>query len=297
MNNMKSKMVPGTSEVKISETKIDSSKSSPEGEPGNSIIHQKKEKYKMEEEQKNEQQEKFPESSNSESDNEMVQDSDNIFVWLENANLKPRQLSDKLEEIDGRLDTISSVLDQCKVQLKKLSGVDKRVETLDSQQTELKPTEKKLLELQIIKLETEKVNLREKRDQVNTKFIQVCGTEKKSLQYKQLRDKAKSGLYHKRSGYFIKQKILQLLNEIIGIDKSALTQAKTYADDKSSNAEKIFNEYMRELLEKYDEYLLILCSHHKRDEYFKIIRYTLTLWKPKNGNIDELGDISETKVK
>jgi len=147
-----------------------------------------------------------------------------------------------------------------------------------------------LSELNKIKLQTELTNLREKRYLVWQKFVRVCGSWKKALQYDSLRAKAKSSYYHSKSSYFVKQRILQILNTIIQSDqRPALVELKQQADHTSGDGLKQFNKGMRDLLDVFDDELVIRCSHYNRELYYKIIRLTLLQWDPESDTeIEEL---------
>lgn len=221
-----------------------------------------------------------------------------IFSWLEEANHSPRQLKKLLDNLDTRIELIEEVLSDQSEKTKRIPGVDKRIETLELFDDQVEIGDRYLSGLSKIKLQTELTNLREKRYQVWQKFVKVCGSEKKALQYQNLRAKAKSEYYHKKSNHFVKQRILKILNTIIQSDKkTALVDSKHLADNSSGEGVKKFNEGMRDLLDVFDEDLVILCSHKYREKYYTIIRLTLLQWNPESeSEIEELVDADDSVV-
>jgi hypothetical protein len=211
----------------------------------------------------------------------IADDTAQIFVWLDEVNQNPKQLKDFLDTLDTRVELIDSILSEQSEKSKRIPGIDRRIETLDLFDAQLEIGEKYLSELNKIKLTTERTNLKEKRFLVWQKFVKVCGSEKKALQYEGLRAKAKSKLYHSKSSYFIKQRILKILNTIIEKDKTALVEVKNLADSTSEEGIKSFNEVLKDLLEVHDDDLVILCSHHKREYYYQILRFTILKWNPE----------------
>ncbi len=225
----------------------------------------------------------------------LADDTAKIFVWLENANQTPRQLKTLLDTLDTKIELIEDILSKQSKQAQRVPGIDRRIETLDLSREQVETGDRYLSELNKIKLQTELTNLNEKRFQVWQKFVKTCGSEKKALKYQNLRAKAKSSYYHSRSSYFVKQRILKILNTILKEDKSGLEQVKNLADDSSDNGIKMFNESMRDLLDEYDEDLVILCSHFLREFYFNIMRLTLVKWNPETElEITELADPNES---
>lgn len=235
-------------------------------------------------------------TQNSEEDPDVLKDdTGKIFAWLEIVNQTPRQLKVILDTLDTRIELIEEILKQQNKQVQRIPGVDKRIETLDLVDEQLETSDRYLTELGKIKLQTELTNLREKRYQVWQKFVKACGSEKKALKYQNLRAKAKSSYYHSKSSYFVKQRMLKILNTILKDDKSGLEDVKNLADDSSDESIKMFNERMRDLLDVYDEDLVILCSHFLREFYFNIMRLTLVQWNPETDlEITELADPNES---
>lgn len=259
----------------------------------NNSITNRKEKKKVEEKNNKEDGVVAPDETKQESGIQIILDSENIFEWLESSYREPKAIKTKIDEINTKIEAFQAVAKQCKNQIKKMPAIDKRINSLDLEQNTLDSEERSLLELRILEIGTEIVNLKEKREILRARFKRVCKSEKASLNSKFLRAKASSKLYHTKSSYFIKQKMLQILNEIIEKDKTALIEAKKNAESVEDSAEMEFNDIMRKLLEEYDEDLVILCSHHKRDEYFKTLKSTLLQWNPDNGKIEVLGDPGE----
>jgi hypothetical protein len=225
----------------------------------------------------------------------LVDDTAQIFVWLENANQTPRQLKALLDTVDTKIELIEDILSKQSKQAQRVPGIDKRIETLELYGEQVETSDRYLSELNKIKLQTELTNLNEKRFQVWQKFVKACGSEKKALKYQNLRAKAKSSFYHSKSSYFVKQRILKILNTILKDDKSGLEEVKNLADNSSDASIKLFNEKMRDLLDVYDEDLVILCSHFLREFYFNIMRLTLVKWNPEADlEITELADPNES---
>ena len=210
----------------------------------------------------------------------LTDDTAQIFVWLENANQTPRQLKALLDTVDTKIELIEDILSKQSKQAQRVPGIDRRIETLDLYGEQIDTSDRYLSELNKIKLQTELTNLNEKRFQVWQKFVKACGSEKKALKYQNLRAKAKSSFYHSKSSYFVKQRILKILNAILKDDKSGLEEVKNLADNSSDTGIKLFNERMRDLLEVYDEDLVILCSHFLGEYYFNVMRLTLVKWNP-----------------
>ncbi len=226
----------------------------------------------------------------------LADDTSKIFVWMDEVNRTPRQLKDSLDTLDTRIELIDGIISEQSEKSKRISGIDKRIETLDLFDLQLETGEKHLSELKKIKLTTELTNLKEKRFLVWQKFVKVCGSEKKALKYEGLRAKAKSQLYHKTASYFIKHKILKILNTIIEKNKAALIELKTLTENTSVDGIKAFNEGLRDLLETYDDELVILCSHHKREYYFQIFRLVILNWNPESDiQITEIIEPDESK--
>jgi len=225
----------------------------------------------------------------------LTDDTAQIFVWLENANQTPRQLKALLDTVDTKIELIEDILSKQSKQAQRVPGIDKRIETLELYSEQVETSDRYLSELNKIKLQTELTNLNEKRFQVWQKFVKACGSEKKALKYQNLRAKAKSSYYHSKSSYFVKQRILKILNTILKDDKSGLEDVKNLAGDSSDDSIKLFNERMRDLLDVYDEDLVILCSHFLREFYFNIMRLTLVQWNPETDlEINELADPNES---
>ncbi len=225
----------------------------------------------------------------------LADDTTQIFVWLENVNQTPRQLKALLDTLDTKIELIEDILSKQSKLAQRVPGIDKRIETLDLSREQVETSDRYLSELNKIKLQTELTNLNEKRFQVWQKFVKTCGSEKKALKYQNLRAKAKSSYYHSKSSYFVKQRILKILNTILKEDKSSLEEVKNMANDSSDDSIKTFNERMRDLLDKYDEDLVILCSHFLREFYFNIMRLTLVKWNPETElEITELADPNES---
>jgi len=204
-----------------------------------------------------------------------------IFSWLENVNQTPRQLKGLLDTLDTRIELIEDILDKQSKQAQKIPGVDKRIETMELFDEQIETGDRYLSGINKIKLQTELTNLREKRFQVWQKFVKACGSEKKALKYQNLRAKAKSSFYHSKSSYFVKQRILKILNTVIQKEKQTLEDLRMLADASSDDGVKLFNERLRELLDIYDEDLVILCSHVKRKFYFKTMQLSLLKWNPE----------------
>ena len=215
-----------------------------------------------------------------------------IFGWLEAANHTPRQLKTVIDTLDIRIELIEKILSDQSEKTKRIPGVDRRIETLELYDSQVETGDRYLSELGKIKLQTELTNLREKRYKVWQKFVKVCGSEKKALQYQNLRAKAQSELYHNKSGYFVKQRILKILNTIAHSNqKPSLIDLKQLADHSSDEEVKKFNEGMRDLLDEFDEELVILCSHKFREKYYRTIRLTLLQWNPESDSeIEELSN-------
>ena len=225
----------------------------------------------------------------------LTDDTAQIFVWLENSNQTPRQLKALLDTVDTKIELIEDILSKQSKQAQRVPGIDKRIETLELYGEQVETSDRYLSELNKIKLQTELTNLNEKRFQVWQKFVKACGSEKKALKYQNLRAKAKSSFYHSKSSYFVKQRILKILNTILKDDKSGLEEVKNLADNSSDDSIKLFNEKMRDLLDVYDEDLVILCSHFLREFYFNIMRLTLMKWNPETDlEITELADPNES---
>ena len=165
---------------------------------------------------------------------------------------------------------------------------------MDLYDTELEVGEKYLSELNKIKLNTEIANLKEKRYQVWRKFVSVCGSEKKALQYDNLRAKAKSERYHKKTSFFIKSRMLKILNTIIKDKKQSLVDIKKLAENTSEEGVKEFNKSMRDLLDVYDEDLVILTSHKNREKYYMIMQLTINKWDLDNET--EIGELALPKL-
>lgn len=208
-------------------------------------------------------------------------DTAQIFAWLEKVNQTPRQLKGILDTLDTRIELIDEVLKQESKQVQNIPSVDKRIETLDLFDEQLETSDRYLSKLNKIKLNTELTNLREKRFQVWKKFVKACGSEAKALKYDNLRAKAKSSYYHSKSSYFVKQRILKILNSIIKKEKQSLDNLHLFADNPSDDGVKLFNEKLRDLLDIYDDDLVILCSHFNREFYFKTMRLTILKWNPQ----------------
>jgi small-conductance mechanosensitive channel len=208
----------------------------------------------------------------------LIDENANIFTWLENASQTPRHLKNLWDDLDSKIELIEDILSKQSKQAKRVPGIDKRIETMDLFDEQLAIGEKYLSDLNKIKLQTELTNLREKRFQVRQKFVKVYGSEKIALQYEGLRAKAKSKLYHSKSSYFIKQRILKILNVILKADKSGLVEVKNVAANLSDDSLKLFTEKMRDLVSSYDEDCVILCSHINRDYYFNCMQSTLLKW-------------------
>jgi len=212
-----------------------------------------------------------------------------IFEWMEEKSKTPNQLKKTLDQLDTRIDLINDILSKENAKAKRIPGVDKRIETMELYDTQLVVGEKYLSELNKIKLSTELANLKEKRYQVWKKFVGVCGSEKKALQYENLRAKAKSELYHNKTSYFIKSRILKILNTIIKQEKQSLANVKKLAENTSEEGVKEFNKALRDLLDVYDEDLVILTSHKNREKYYMIMQLTINKWDPDNeAEIEEL---------
>jgi hypothetical protein len=211
----------------------------------------------------------------------VADDTAQIFVWLENANQTPRQLKDFLDTLDTKIELIDGILSEQSEKSKRIPGIDRRIETLELFDVQLEIGEKYLSALNKIKLQTELTNLKEKRFLVWQKFVKIFGSERKVLQYERLRAKAKSKLFHSKSSYFVKQRILKIFNTILKDDKSGLEEVKNLANNSSDTGIKLFNERMRYLLDVHDEDLVILCSHHKREYYYQILRLTILKWNPE----------------
>ncbi len=225
----------------------------------------------------------------------LTDDTAQIFVMLENANKTPRQLKALLDTVDTKIELNEDILSKQSKQAQRVPGIDRRIETLDLYGEQIDTSDRYLSELNKIKLQTELTNLNEKRFLVWQKFVKVCGSEKKALKYEGLRAKAKSKLYHSKSSYFVKQRILKIFNAILKDDKSALEEVKNLANSSSDDSIKLFNEKMRDLLDVYDEDLVILCSHFLREYYFNIMRLTLVKWNPEiDLEITELADPNES---
>jgi len=220
-----------------------------------------------------------------------------IIKWLEESTPKPRQLKGALNILDTGIELREEILSKQSDQAKRIPGIDRRIETLDFFDSEVGVGDRYLSELNKIKLQTELTNLREKRYLVWQKFVKVCGSEKKALQYIGLRAKAKSSYYHSKSSYFVKQRILKILNTIIKSDqKPDLVKVKQLADHSSGNGLKQFNAGMRDLLDVFDEDLVILCSHKHREEYFNLMRLTMLKWDPDSDTeINELVIANESE--
>lgn len=226
----------------------------------------------------------------------LTDDTPKIFGWLEEVNQNPRQLKEFLDTLDTRVELIDDILSKQSEKSKRVPGIDRRIETLDLFDVQLETGERYLSELNKIKLQTELTNLKEKRFQVWQKFVKVCGSEKKALRYEGLRAKAKSQLYHRTAGYFIKQKIIKIFNSIIEKDKTALVEVRNLAENTSVDGTKGFNERLRDLLEIHDEDLVIQCSHHKREYYYQIFRLTILKWNPESDiQINEIVEPDESK--
>ena len=211
----------------------------------------------------------------------LTDDTAQIFVWLENASQTPRQLKALLDTVDTKIELIEEILSKQSKQAQRVPGIDRRIETLDLYGEQVDTRDRYLSELNKIKLQTELTNLKEKRFQVWQKFVKACGSEKKALKYQNLRAKAKSSYYHNKSGYFVKQRILKILNTIIQKDKPALEVVKKLADNSSDDGVKMFNERMRDLLEVHDDDCVVLCSHVNREQYFRSMHSTLLKWNPE----------------
>lgn len=212
----------------------------------------------------------------------LTDDTAQIFVWLENANQTPRQLKALLDTVDTKIELIEDILSKQSKQAQRVPGIDKRIETLDLYDEQIGTGDRYLLDLNKIKLQTELTNLKEKKFQVWQKFVKACGSEKKALKYQNLRAKATSKLYHSKSSYFVKQRILKIFNYIIESNKSALIEVKKLTEDTTDVGVKLFNEKMRDLLYDYDEDNVVLFLHVNRDLYFSIMRLTLLKWDSEN---------------
>jgi hypothetical protein len=212
-----------------------------------------------------------------------------IFEWMEKKRDKPNRLKKFLDQLDTRIDLINDILSKENAKAKRVPSVDKRIETMELYDTQLEVGEKYLSELNKIKLSTELANLKEKRYQVWKKFVSVYGSEKKDLQSKNLKSKAKSEYYHNKTSYFVKSRILKILNTIIKEEKQSLVDIKKLAENTSEEGVKEFNKSMRDLLDVYDEDLVILTSHKNREKYYMIMQLTINKWDPEADNeIEEL---------
>ena len=240
--------------------------------------------------------ESLPEQTTQSTPDILGADVTQIFGWLEEANQSPRQLKGLLDTLETKIELIEKILTNQSEKTKRIPGIDRRIETLDLFDEQIETGDRYLSGLNKIKLQTELTNLREKRFEVWQKFVKVCGSEKKALQYQHLRAKAKSKRYHKKYSYFIKQRILKILNIIINKDKPALVEVKMVADDTSDDGVKLFNERMRDLLYVHDDECVLLCSHVNRALYFKIMQSTVLEWNPDSDvEIDELVIANESE--
>jgi hypothetical protein len=210
-----------------------------------------------------------------------IDENASIFTWLENATQTPRQLKNFLDKLDSKIELVEDILSKQSKQAQRVPSIDKRIETMDLFDGQEETDERRLLELNKIKLQTERTNLLEKRFKVWQKFVATCGSERQALKYQSLRAKAKSSYYHSKSSYFVKQRILKILNVILKTDKSGLVEVKNVAANLSDDNKKLFIEKMRDLVSSYDEDCVILCSHINRDYYFNCMQATLLNWIPE----------------
>lgn len=197
---------------------------------------------------KNVNSESLPEKINLSATELITGDKENVTKWIENPELGYRQLKGAVDLLDSAIELREDIFSEEKSKSKRIPSLDRRIETLDLFDNQIETGDRYLSDINKIKLQTELTNLREKRFLVWQKFVMACGSEKKALQYQHLRSKAKSKLYHSKSSYFIRQRILKILNTIIGNDKAALIEVKKLADHTSDDGIKMFNESMRELL-------------------------------------------------
>ena len=220
-----------------------------------------------------------------------------IFQVMQNIWKKPEELSNQRQNVNVRKDLVVETIKNLRAANKPIPTVDKRISTLGTTAPIVTPDERKLNELKIIALENEEVNLLEKDDILWKQFVRVCGSEKRALKHDKLLSQAKSKRYHGDAGYYIKQTIKSVLNDIIKSDqKPALVELKQQADHSSGEGLKKFNEGMRDLLDAFDDHLVIRCSHYNRELYYKIIRLTIIKWNPEaDSEIDELVVPDESK--
>ena len=204
---------------------------------------------------------------------------------------KPEDLSKQRENIKVKINLVLEIISNLRSANKPIPSLDKRIYSIPTNAPSIATDERMLNELKILSLEKEVVNLREKDDIIWQQFVRSCGSEKSALQYEKLLSQAKSKRYHRSSNYFIKKMIMELLNKIIQEDKTGIVEVKKLADDMSDEGVKRFNEKMRDLIEVFDEKLVVRCGHYNRDLYYSIMRLTLVSWDPEK--VMEITELEE----
>jgi len=218
-----------------------------------------------------------------------------LMQAMQNMWKKPEDLSKQKENIKVRVDLARDTANKLRAANKRIPSLDKRIYSVPTTAPSIATDERMLNELKIISLEKEVVNLLEKDDIISKQFIRACGSEKAALQFEKLLSQAKSKRYHRNASYFIKQMILEVLNKIIKEDKTGIVEAKKLANDTTDQGIKLFNSKMRDLIELFDEKLVVRCGHYNRELYYEIMRVTLIKWDPEvDLQIEELGVPNES---
>jgi hypothetical protein len=218
-----------------------------------------------------------------------------LMQAMQNMWKKPEDLSKQRENIKVKIDLARDTTNKLRAANKRIPSLDKRIYSVPTTAPSIATDERMLNELKIISLEKEVVNLLEKDDIISKQFIRACGSEKAALQFEKLLSQAKSKRYHRNTSYFIKQMILEVLNKIIKEDKTGIVEAKKLANDTTDQGIKLFNSKMRDLIELFDEKLVVRCGHYNRELYYEIMRVTLIKWDPEvDLQIEELGVPNES---
>jgi hypothetical protein len=204
-----------------------------------------------------------------------------IIQAMQNLWKKPEELSKQRENIKVKMHLATETIIKLRAANKLIPALDKRIYSVPTTTPIISTDVRKLNELKIIGVEKERVNLREKDRILLEQFVRAVGSDKAALQYEKMLSQAKSKSYHRGAGYFIKKMILQVLNKIIKNAKNELVDVKKLAEDLTNDGVKLFNGKMRDLLEEFDEKLVIRCSHYNRGFYYQIIRMTLSKWNPE----------------
>ena len=166
---------------------------------------------------------------------------------------------------------------------KKLKG--KKAAKLSRENREVIPVEIKYLEERFLWIK-EHIKL------AFDKLTIISNGEKEKLSLQSLRDKSNSKNYTSRNIYFIKNKLLESINEILrGTDlgqKEMLNRVRQLAFKPGEEGQKEFNERLGELLKDVDEKTYILCSGKLKNKLYEAVRFTLQQYNPKETEIKKL---------